>query len=444
MRRFILDLLETWVGSPERKPLLLRGARQVGKTFVLRELGRTAFSGKTHLVDFEQRPDVAPLFERDLRPARIIAELEVALGSHIAPGRDLLILDEIQACPRALVALKYFAEQLPELHVAAAGSLLEFALADRRYSFPVGQVQPAHLFPMSLPEFLAAMGNDAALDVVADPRELSTVAHEALMEQVRLYCRIGGMPAAVAAYTANGASLLAAERVQAAILTTYRADFAKYRPRVDPRCLDTVLGSVARTVGRQTVYARLAPDFTGPTIKAAFDALENAGVVRRIRAVPTTRLPLAAAASPRRFKPLFLDVGLLQQAAGLTADVGLERGGVLDSFAGAVTEQFVGQQLLAHSDPRLTPELYYWSRAAPSSQAEVDYLVVGGGRAHAVEVRNARVGGVQSMRVLLSEHPGLAPGYVLSAESYAVDERRGVVRLPLYYAGALPQILGGT
>jgi len=246
------------------------------------------------------------------------------------------------------------------------------------------------------------------------------------------------------AYRAQNDSLLAAERVQAAMLTTYRADFAKYRPRVDPRCLDTVLGSIARTVGRQTIYTRLAPDFTGPTIKAAFDALENAGVVRRIRAVSSTALPLAAAASARRFKPLFLDVGLLQHVAGLTADVGLERGGLLDSFAGAVTEQLVGQELLAAGDPLRAPELHYWTRAARSSQAEVDYLLVGGGTAHPVEVRNARVGGMQSLRILLREQPDLAPGYVLSAEPYAVDPRRGVERLPLYYAAALTQMLAGA
>lgn len=440
MERTIMTLLRGWQSSRSRKPLLLRGARQVGKTYVLLELGRTSFPGSVHHVDFESRPQLRALFQDDLTPARIVSELEVALQARIVPGRDLLVLDEIQACPRAITALKYFAAELPDQHVAAAGSLLEFALADKRFSFPVGQVQPAYLFPLSFPEFLAAAGRDVALETVRErPRELGVVAHEALMKLVRTYCRIGGMPAAVQAYVSEG-SLLSVERVHAALALTYREDFAKYRPRVEPTCVDLLFSSVARTVGRQVIYTKLTREYTGPTVRAGFDALERAGVIHRVRAVGSPVPPLAASASGRRFKPLFLDVGLLQHAAGLAVDLGSDAGAILDTFAGAVAEQFVGQQLLATGDAFGRAALYYWARAARNSQAEVDFLVEGAGVTHAVEVRRSRVGGMPSVRRFLADHPETAPAYVLSSQPYAVDRRRGAALLPLYYAAALRRL----
>lgn len=430
MRRLVTDELHGWSGSPRRKPLVVRGARQVGKTWAVEQFGAARFA-TVHTIDLERRRDLHRLFEGDLDPARIVGELEILLGRRIVVGQDLLFLDEIQACPRALVALRYFYELLPELHVIAAGSLLEFAVGE--LSFPVGRVQFLHVYPMTFREFLWATGDQVAAELVAaEPSELSEVVHDHLLERVRQYLFVGGMPEAVAVFAAT-ASMHEAFAVQDELVIAYREDFSKYAGRADKDCLDGVLAGVASGVGDQVKYARLVEGFDNRAIKRAFDLLSRAQVVRPVRAASPAELPLAATASQKRFKAIMVDVGLMQRLCGLRADIEYARGDLLRVFHGALAEQFVGQELLATT----RSELFYWARAERGSTAEVDYLIDGGGRVMPVEVKAGPAGRLRSLRMLLEQFPEAAPGVVISAGAYATLPEQRLVFVPLYSAAAV-------
>jgi len=428
VQRLVTDELRRWSDSPRRKPLIVRGARQVGKTWAVNDFGNGRFAA-VHTVDLERRRDWHRLFDGDLEPRRIVADLEILLGQRIAVGDDLLFFDEIQACPRALVALRYFYEVLPELHVIAAGSLLEFAIGE--LSFPVGRVQFLNVFPMSFAEFLLAVGDDVGAEVVtAVPSPRSAVVHDHLLERVRQYLFVGGMPEAVAAFSAT-ASMHEAFAVHDELAAAYREDFGKYAGRADKDCLDGVLAGVARGVGGQIKYARLVEGFDNRAIKRAFDLLSRAQVVRPVRAASPSGLPLAASASPKRFKAIMVDVGLMQRLCGLRVDVEYARSDLLQVFRGALAEQFVGQELLATRS-----DLYYWAREERGSTAEVDYLIDAGGRVMPIEVKAGPAGRLRSLKMLLERYPSAAPGVVVSAGAYATLPEQRLVFVPLYSAGA--------
>jgi len=431
MERRVLESLTEWRVSSRRKPLIVRGARQVGKTWAVNEFGRQHFAA-VHVVDLERDRTLHRLFDGDLDARRIVGELEVVLGRRIGPGADLLFLDEIQACPRALVALRYFHEQLPDLHVVAAGSLLEFAIGTS--AFPVGRVQFLNVFPMTFEEFLRATGDQVAADIVSGPlRAEADVSHAHLLERLRRYLFVGGMPEAVAAYAASD-SMQAAFEVHDELVAAYREDFGKYAGRADKDCLDAVLAGIAQSVGRQVKYARLAPAFANRTIKRAFDLLAHARVVRPVRAASAAGVPLAASASEKRFKAIMVDLGLLRQLSGLRTDVEYARADLLAMFDGALVEQFVGQELLAAGGER---ELYYWSRAERSSSAEVDYLVDGPGRPVPIEVKAGPAGRLRSLHMLMQAHPKSAPGIVVSEAGLSRLPQQHLAFVPLYFAAAL-------
>ena len=425
MERFIVDELLTWKDQTRRKPLVVRGARQVGKTWSIVDFGREHFDA-VHVVDLERRPEWHRIFAGDLVAAEMLSELEVFLNARIEPGRDLLFIDEIQSCPRAITALRYFYEDCPDLHVIAAGSLLEFATRD--VSFPVGRVQFLEMGPMCFAEFLLATDRGRMAEIVAMPPERQPDSvHALLMEGVRRYMFVGGMPECVAAYAETG-RLREAFEVQAELVNAYREDFAKYTPQVNRHCLNAVLASVARSVGRQTKYANLAEGFSNPTIKKGFDLLCLARVVRKVRAASPSGLPLGAGASERKFKALVVDIGLMQHLCGMQVEVEYARTDLLAIFQGALAEQFVGQELAAAGQS----ELFYWAREARNSSAEVDYLTAIDGRTRPVEVKGGAAGRLKSLHLLLKTFPDCAPGYVFSGAPYAELPEQRLVFVPLY------------
>ena len=429
MRRFIDDQLEQWQSSIRRKPLILRGARQVGKTWSLKEFGKKCFESVA-LVDLERNPSMRRLFDSDLNPARICADLEVLLRQKITPGKTLLFFDEIQACPRAITALRYFYEEMPELHVVAAGSLLEFALKEA--SFPVGRIQFLNLYPLCFAEFLEATGNaPAAAAVLGNPANISPAVHELLRNELKRYFFIGGMPAAVNAYLENG-SLRDAFEVQGEIAESYRMDFAKYTPHVDRYCLDSVFTSLAQSVGQQIKYARLGEGYGNQTLKKAFEALCLAQVARRITSAAPTGLPLEATASVKVFKALMLDLGLMRYLSGLPDDIEYARGDLLAIYRGAMAEQFVGQEMLVSQQGSLN----YWDRPAKSSSAEVDYLAVIDGKIHPVEVKSGATGSLRSLHLFLNTYPECGKALVFSDQQYSDLPEQKITFMPLYSAYA--------
>ncbi|HOX78077.1 MAG TPA: AAA family ATPase [Bacteroidales bacterium] len=431
MNRLFTQKLETWKDTIGRKPLIIRGARQVGKSFTVASFGKNNFNGRIHTVDFEKHPDWHGIFEKNLDPHRIVSELEILLNAKITAGTDLLFFDEIQAAPKAIMALRYFYEEMPGLHVIAAGSLLEFAMKD--ISFPVGRVSLMNMSPMNFYEYLKACQKDKLAEIVlSEPEKLPGTIHQALLDNLREYMYVGGMPQCVNVWHVNR-SMAEVFDIQNDLAGTYRQDFSKYAPYVDKRSLNQVLGSVASNIGHQVIYTRMSVEFTGPTNKKALDLLTLARVVSKVNSASPASLPLAATSSDKRFKAILVDTGILRALNQLPANIEFMKNDLLQMYHGALAEQFAGQEFISSGQENL----FYWSREAKSSSAEVDYLVVKNGSICPVEIKGGAAGKLRSLHVLLKEYPKIERGYVLSIAPFGEIPSQKIVFLPLYYAYGL-------
>jgi len=429
VERFISKILSEWKDQKNRKPLILRGARQVGKTWIINDFGKNHFKGKIHQVNFEKRPDWHAIFNLNFDVKRILSELEIVLNARIIAGQDLLFFDEIQSCPRAVMALRYFYEEMPDLHIIAAGSLLEFAFRD--IPVPVGRVQFLNMFPLSFSEFLLATGKPKLAELILDPpRKLPDTIHHSMLNEIRNYSLVGGMPECVEYYSQTG-SLIKAFEIRLDLVNTFRADFSKYAPYADKHCLNQVLTSVAKNIGNQIKYSRLSQDFSIPTIKKAYDLLRQAQVIRKIPATSPAGLPLEQSSSEKKFKTMMVDIGIAQQLCGLPVDTTIYRTSLLDIAKGALAEQFAGQELVAAS---ANEAIFYWSRDEKSSTAEVDYLISGRGKVIPVEIKSGASGKLRSMHLLLKTYPVCPYGIVLSEAPFSILHGQKLVFLPLYYA----------
>jgi len=427
MDRFISQKLLEWKNQLNRKPLILRGARQVGKTWSVLDFGKNYFDGQTHLIDLEKRPDLFGIFDKNLDVKRIIAELELFLNIRIEPGRDLLFFDEVQSCPRVLMALRYFYEDMPDLHIIAAGSLLEFAMKD--IVFPVGRVQFMNMYPMTFAEFLMAMGKGRAAEIIlSPPRGLSDTIHQMLLDELRSYFFVGGMPECVKNYS-QSASFQSTFEIQEQLVDAYRQDFSKYAPYSDKRCLNAVFTNIAKSIGQQIKYSRLTDGFTTPTIKKAFDLLTQAKVIYKVSSASPAGLPLGSSASEKKFKTTLVDIGIVQYLCGMSQSDEFKKSDLLAIYKGVLAEQFVGQEILAagHSD------LFYWSRDAKSSTAEVDYLVIKKGKIMPVEVKSSASGRLRSLHMILNDYKNIPEGCVLSSAKFAKLPKQNLTFTPIYF-----------
>ena len=430
MYRFAQEQVEKWIAASRRKPLIVRGARQVGKTWLVEHVAASKFETMVK-IDLEKRRDLHVHFSDNLDPAIIVQHLEVDSGRRIVPGRALLFLDEIQACPRAIMALRYFHEQMPALHVIAAGSLLEFALGE--ISVPVGRVQYLHLYPMTFREYLLGIGNEVAAETAArHPSEVDAGIQRQLLQELKTYFFVGGMPESVQVYS-DTQSLVESFKAQTEVTSAYREDFVKYTPRVDRACLDSVLLNVARQIGEQVKYTRLNDSHTGPTNRRAFDLLCKARVIHKIASCNPSGLPLGATANDKRFKAALLDIGLLQNLCQVPVELEFRQDDLLAMYRGKLAEQFVAQELIANH----TGELFYWAREARSSNAEVDYLAVREGRIVPIEVKSGGGGSLRSLHLMLETYSHCPEGIVLYSGIYAHRPEQRLTFMPLYYAGSI-------
>ena len=428
MKRFITDKLIEWKNRPNRKPLILRGARQIGKTWIVNDFGKNYFKGKIHVINFEKRPDWHSIFDLNFDVNRIMSELEIVLNTNIVKGEDLLFFDEIQSCPSAIKALRYFLEEMPEQHIISAGSLLEFASQD--ISIPVGRIEFLNMFPMSFPEFLLATGKSKLSEIVlASPQKLSDPIHHSLINEVKNYFFVGGMPECVQRYSETQ-SIRDVFDIQLNLADTFRQDFSKYAPFADKRCLNIVFASLSKSIGKQIKYSHLSIDFSIPTIKKAFELLNQARIIRKIPAASPAGLPLEASASEKKFKALMLDIGLMQRLSGLSSDVEYREKDILAIYMGSMAEQFAGQEFAAAGNDAL----YYWSREEKSSTAEVDYLLSHNGQIIPVEIKSGAAGRLRSLHLLLENYTNCPYGIVLSGASFARLPEQKLIFLPLYYA----------
>ena len=434
MKRLVDEVLDAWARDRRRLPLLIRGARQVGKTYAVTALGERSFSDVAS-INLEQEPRYRRCFDT-LEPRAILDQIGILRGMPVEPGRTLLFIDEIQECPAAVMALRYFYEQVPDLHLIGAGSLLEFALEAERLRVPVGRIQPLFMHPLAFAEFLSAVGEEPALQASATPAvTLRAAVHEHLLSLLRTYLLLGGMPAVVAEYLESG-SVARASRVQAAITQTLRDDFGKYARASSHHHLDRVFLHAARLVGRKFMYSKVDPDSRSRDLRAAVELLQRAGIVHRVCSTSGAGLPLGAEADDRHFKLVMVDVGLMQNLCGATEQ--LLHGDPMRINDGAVAEQFVGQELLAHRSPYERPELFYWHRRKSSSSAEVDYLTAAAGRVIPVEVKSGKTGRLRSLAAFVERYrPPVA------VRVYAGGYRRdgAIVSIPLYALAGLRSLL---
>lgn len=432
-RRNIDRQLELWHHDVNHKPLLIRGARQVGKSTAVRQLGKSF----THFleINLEKQPELHQFFPNNVNVKQTCQMLSVTTGIPIVPGKTLLFIDEIQSCQNAIRTLRYFREDFPELHVIAAGSLLEFALEDLS-SFAVGRIRSFYLYPFSFDDFLSAQGLDSLVDfksqAVRKGTPLPEPIHNQLKDLLRTFYLVGGMPEAVSTWITTQ-NFLNCKRVHADILDTYQQDFSKYRRRVSPDLLRVVLRSVALQTGTKFVFAQASRDVPAALVKECLRLLALAGLIIPVKHSAANGLPLGAEENVKFSKYLFLDLGLMQTLLGLPAADILLASEVDYVNKGAASEMFAGLELLKALDCFVKAELFYWQNTDKGTSGEIDYLTVIGGKIIPVEVKAGTQGKMQSLHHFMRKRAS-SYGIRTSLEnvaSYSHDGRLIKV-VPLY------------
>lgn len=429
MLRHALNALQLWKDDPARKPLVLRGARQVGKTWLLEEFGRTQYS-RVAYVNCQRDRSAAAVFAGDLDPGRILRGLEVLSKVAIEPATTLVIIDEIQEVPAALTSLKYFAEERPDIHLATAGSLLGVAL-HAQASFPVGRVNFIDLHPLDFDEFLRGVGDEQLAELVRG-QDWSLIApfRTRLIELLRLYMFIGGMPEAVARYAAT-ASLDGVRAVQREILRGYENDFAKYVTGSVSRRIAEVWASLPAQLARENkrfILGHVREGARAREFEGAIQWLSDAGLVHRVTRYSKPANPVRAYEDSNIFKLFAHDVGLLGALAGLDQAVLLEGDGIFEEFHGALTEQYVLQQIVAIRN--VVP--MYWSRSTERAQAELDFAIERRDGLVPIEVKARENLRSKSLRTYIERY---GPTQALRFSLADYREQGDMINVPLYGIG---------
>ena len=427
MKRLISYHLDKWKNNPMRQPLLLRGARQVGKTYAVREFAKTFPSFVE--INFELNKKAKTLFERDLDPHRILQEISVITEKQIIPGETLLFFDEIQASPDGILALRYFYEMLPKLHVIAAGSLLEFAI--QKVGVPVGRVQFLYMYPMSFIEFLSALGHNITIKEIlshSPEEEISEIIHDKIIKLLGNYLAIGGMPQAVACWKTM-LNLHACSQVPHTLIAAYQYDFVKYAKSYQIKYLDSLFSRIPQQLGKKFKYSQIG-EFRKRELEPCVDLLATAGIINKVTHSDAQGIPLGAQADLDTFKLIFIDVGLSQFILDLkTGDWLLNP---LQEFVnkGLLVESFVGQELIAYEHPMKKAALYYWKRDTRASEAEVDYVIQNGKNILPIEVKSGKGKTLRSMQFFLETHKSSPYGVRFSTNNYSIHEN--IHSYPLY------------
>ena len=427
MKRIIDYFLLEWKERFQRKPLLLRGARQVGKTHAVRVLG-TTFENFVE-VNLEANEAARRIVEKDTDPHRIMLQLSELFQKQIIPGSTLLFFDELQIVPKAITTLRYFYELIPELHVVAAGSLLDFAI--EQVGIPVGRVSSLYMYPVSFLEFLVALGNQEWARLILEHslnEPLSEPLHEKLLALVGEYIAIGGMPEAINEWMRTKTSR-AAKIVHSDLIFNYQQDFGKYAKRHQIKYLDRLFQKAVEQLSRKFIFSQVG-EYQKRELEPALELLGKAGIVHQVTKSAGQGIPIGAQADMDDFKVIFLDVGLSQ--ALLKLDIAPWFIDPLEIFInkGEIVEAFVGQELLAYSDPIAKDELFYWRRDSRGSHAEIDYLVQIHDKVVPIEVKAGTNNKIKSMYMFLDAHLNSSYGIKYSAFNYSMYGR--IHSYPLY------------
>ncbi len=439
MRRTVADQLIRWKNGRTRKPLILRGARQVGKTHSLEEFGKKNFK-VCHYLNFEEDEQLSAIFKLDLKPDRILKELEFYLDRPIAVHEDILIFDEIQACPRALNSLKYFQEKKAGLAIAAAGSLLGVGLSE--ISFPVDKVEFIDMTPLSFSEFLEAVGDQPSSDFLKefkDDQDIPEVVHNRLWKQMKNYMIVGGLPEVVKSWRDNQDSPLTAfklvREVQKNLLISYLADMAKHSGKQKSMHLERLWSNIPNQLAREQdgsaskfKFKNIIPGIRGyERLAGPIDWLTKAGLIRKIAMVNNGNLPLSAYAKDNTFKLYCFDTGLLGALGNLSPKTILDYD--YGSYKGYFAENFAAQEFQS-TDNR---PLYYWRERT----AEVEFIRESVGKIVPIEIKSGWVTQAKSLKVFAEKYN---PPYtvILSGRPFRFDHKNRVHFYPLYLAGKIP------
>lgn len=450
MKRDTSQFLIDWLNASSRKPLVIRGARQVGKTWIIRNLAQSTHK-KLFELNFEKRPAFESLFSSN-NPKEILANIAATQGT-LDPSQSILFLDEIQAAPHLLAKLRWFAEEMPNLPVIAAGSLLDFALADHEFSMPVGRISYMYLEPLSFEEFLEAIGRQELrtyLQTYQLHAAIPVAIHQELSNALKDYLIIGGMPAAVASWILDKQPQ-SINRIHFDLLATYQEDFSKYRGRLNIDRLQDVLNSIPLQLGKKFVYSRVNPSSTTTPLKHALDLMTRARICHQVIATAANGLPLNAEANAKFFKILALDCGLVSAALGLS----LQQINTLDKLTlvnnGGLAEQFVGQQLRTLFPPFAPPHLNYWQRTESHANAEIDYVIQHQNSIVPIEVKAGKTGTLKSLHQFMerkharfavrinSDFPSLTPVTIKTSKNSPLEYT--LLSLPFYLIGQLHRLI---
>lgn len=438
MERDIYANLVTWKSSPRRKPLLLQGARQTGKTFILKEFGQNEYESVVYC-NFEENPGLDQFFQRDLNPERILAELSIYMNLEIHPGSDLVVFDEIQVSNHALNSLKYFAEQRTDVHIAAAGSLLGVKLSGPG-SFPVGKVNFLQLYPMTFPEFLDAMGESRYRKLIENVDLLVPLAeafHSHLIDLLRCYYFVGGMPEAVKHFAETG-NVRETREIQEEIIKSYVLDFAKHAPTADIPKLTQILDSVPKHLAKENkkfVFSAVKKGARAREYESALTWLEDAGLIHRAIAVATAKHPLKHYADIGCFKVYALDVGLLGAMAKSPVELLAHGERFFNEYEGAFVKNYVAQQLVSH----FRQQLYYWR--SKGGKAELDFICEFAGQICPLEVK---AGINPKSKSLKSYDLQFQPARLMRTNLLNFKKDGKICNLPLYAVSLLPRLFSAA
>lgn len=423
MKRNAIKELYEWKENNDRKPLVILGARQVGKTWLMKEFGKEAYK-KCAYVNFEDNDDLRGMFEHDFDIQRIIANLQWATDVTIDED-TLIILDEIQEAPRGITALKYFQEKAPQYHVIAAGSLLGVAM-HKNDSFPVGKVDFMHLYPLSFYEFLNAVGEKKMVDLLqAKDWTMLTMVRAKFEERLRQYYFVGGMPAAVLAFVNDG-DLNKVRTIQKSIIEAYERDFSKHAPAIEVPRIRMVWHSIPSQLSKENrkfIYGMIKEGARAKDFELAIEWLKDAGLIYKVNRCKKAQLPLAAYEDFSAFKMFLSDIGLMGAMSNIPVQSLLNGNMLFSDFKGALTEQFVLQQMKTNQ----SLSIYYWS--ADNSRGEIDFLVQQEEKVIPIEVKAEENLQAKSLRMFVERNPGLK-GCRFSMSPYR--EQDWLVNYPLY------------
>ncbi len=446
IERYIDALLLEWKNSSSLKPLLLRGARQVGKSWAVKHLGES-FTYYLE-VNFEKRPDIKDVFERVHEVHDLANNLSLLYNVPVVAGQTLLFLDEVQDCPAAIKSLWAFKEDFPELHVVAAGSLLEFALQDLP-SFGVGRIRSLFVYPFSFDEFLVAEGKSSWLEAkqqADNEKPLLMPLHNDIVQHYRTFLMVGGMPASVAAWVTTHDYRNCQTELDD-IQLTYYDDFKKYAKKVDPTLLRNTLQSVILQIGNKFTYSKVDGSYRAEEVKKALKLLSDAGIVKRVSHTAANGLPLGAEVNEKFRKYIYLDSALLLRI--LDMDLGGARqltdlivAGTAEDLVnkGGLAEMVLGWELIKYNNPRSQHDLYYWENTADGTRSEVDYIIARDMKVLPIECKSGTSGKMKSLHLFM-HNKHLTDAIRCSLENFALlescdkkadDAVRRIQILPLY------------